>query len=58
VEEIGKYYLPVEDDKNQWNIMRREVLRRLYDNVLYPEMIKEARSEMREVAENYIIRQA
>jgi hypothetical protein len=36
--------------------MRKEVLRRLYENVLYPEMIKESRTEMREVAENYIIK--
>jgi hypothetical protein len=38
--------------------MRKEVLRRLYESVLYPDMIKEAKVEMREVAENFIIKEA
>ena len=35
--------------------MRKEVLRKLYLNVLYPEIVKEIINELKEFAENYII---
>lgn len=38
--------------------MRKEIIRRMYEHVLYPEMVKEARSELQEIAENFIIKRA
>ena len=38
--------------------MRKEVIRRLYETVLYPDMIREARNELKEIAENFIIKKA
>lgn len=35
--------------------MRKEVLRKLYLNVLYPEIVKEITNELKEYAENYVI---
>jgi len=35
--------------------MRKEVLRKLQQTVLYPEIIKEIRTELKEAAENYVI---
>jgi transcriptional accessory protein Tex/SPT6 len=35
--------------------MRKEVLRKLYLNLLYPEIVKEIINELREYAENYVI---
>ena len=42
---IEPFYLPV-DDSPQWNIMRKEVLRRLVDKALAPDIIKEVRTEL------------
>ena len=38
--------------------MRKEIVRRMYEHVLYPEMVKEAKIELKEAAENFIIKQA
>ena len=38
--------------------MRKEIIRRMYDEVLYPDMVKEAREEISEAAENVVIKQA
>jgi len=41
--------------KEQWNIMRAEVIRLLLEDTLEQEVIKEMREELREQAELYII---
>ena len=57
--DLGQLFMSHYDDQqDQWNIMRKEIVRRMYEHVLYPEMIKEARSELQEVAENFVIKQA
>ena len=52
---IEPFYLPVEDSP-QWNIMRKEVLRRMIDKILLPDIVKEVKTELQEISENYVIK--
>lgn len=43
------------EGNREWNIMRSEVIRILYEDILSKEIVKEIRDEIREEAENFVI---
>lgn len=55
-EHLEELYLPDRLNKQSWNIMRAEVIRILVSELLTREIIKEVREEIREDAENYVIK--
>ena len=57
-EELQSLYIEPENNNDiikQWNIMRKEILSRLFD-ALIPEVKKELRNQLREAAENWVIK--
>lgn len=43
------------EGNRDWNIMRSEVIRILFEEILQKEIIKEIRDEIKEEAENFVI---
>jgi transcriptional accessory protein Tex/SPT6 len=43
------------EGNRDWNIMRSEVIRILYEDILSKEIVKEIRDEIKEEAENFVI---
>lgn len=46
------------EGSREWNIMRSEVIRILYEDILQKEIVKEVRDEIKEEAENFVIARA
>jgi transcriptional accessory protein Tex/SPT6 len=56
IEFLEDNYMPDRHIKENWNIMRQEVIKILFSLILEPEIIKELREEIREEAELHVIR--
>ena len=53
---LEKHYLPIDEPKKDFNIMRQEVLKNLVE-IFQKEIVKEIKDEIKEEAENFVIKQ-
>jgi transcriptional accessory protein Tex/SPT6 len=54
-EQLASFYMQRVEGSRDWNIMRSEVIRILYEDILSKEIVKEIRDEIKEEAENFVI---
>lgn len=52
---LASFYMQKMEGSRDWNIMRSEVIRILYEDILSKEIVKEIRDEIKEEAENFVI---